>query len=299
LIFICTQLQPSLIEQEEAYMAKISYNTNGLRTLEIRDAIRAISVAGYDGVELSLSPKHLDVFSVTADEASELRRFIQDTGLVACCLATGFDTLLSSERFEPSLIHPTPAGRQRRWDALRKSIELGCALGVPVINFGSGFQKKEVTAEEAWDFLVEGVARCLEFAGGAVTLAIEPEPEFFIETNREAVKLIRAVGSPYFRLNQDIGHANVCEDDYLQSIADALPLTSHIHIEDIRNRVHRHEIPGDGDINFVSIASILDAAGYEHFVSVELYNHADVYPTALRRSLEQLRVAGIAAVPVS
>ena len=167
-----------------------------------------------------------------------------------------------------------------------------------MVNFGSGFQNAAVSAAAAHEFLLEGISRCLEFAGGAVTLAIEPEPEFFIETNRQAVRLIQEVNSPYFRLNQDIGHVNVCEEDYLQSIANALPVTAHIHIEDIRSRVHHHEIPGDGDIDFSAIAAILEKGVYEKFVSVELYNHTEIYQAALRRSLEQLRAMGIAAAPV-
>lgn len=279
-------------------MVKISYNANGLRTLGVREAIRAVSAAGYDGIEISLSPHHIDVFNMTLAEAGELRSFIHDCGISACCLATGYDTLLSSERFEPSLIHPTQTGRQRRLDALMRSIDLACWLGIPVMNFGSGFRKTEMTPAAAWDSLLEGVSRCLQHAGGAVTLAIEPEPEFFVETNRQAAQLIRQLASPYFRLNQDIGHVNVCEDDYLASIAEALPVTAHIHIEDIRNRVHRHEIPGEGDIDLQAVSEILDAGGYDGFVSVELYNHADIYQTALCRSLDHLRAVGIATVPV-
>jgi len=279
-------------------MARLSYNANGLRTLGIREAVREVSKAGYDGIELSLSPHHIDVFSITRPEAEQLGSFIRDCGISACCLATGYDTLLSSERFEPSLIHPTKSGRQSRLDVLSRSIDLAVWLGVPVINFGSGFLKPDVTAPVAWEYLLDGVSHCLDHAAGAVTLAIEPEPGFFIETNRQAAELIRQAGSANFRLNQDIGHANVCEDDYLTSIAEALPITAHMHIEDIRNRVHRHEIPGDGDIDFTAISRILTEGGYEGFVSVELYNHADVYETALRRSRDQLKSVGISAVLV-
>jgi len=279
-------------------MAKISYNANGLRKLSLREAVRVVSEAGYDGIELSLSPHHIDVFSMTTAEAGELRSFICDCGISACCLATGYDLLLSSERFEPSLICPTKSDRQRRLDVLVRSIDLACSLGIPVINFGSGFRKPEVAPMAARDYLLEGVGGCLEHVGQAVTLAIEPEPGFFIETNGQAEELIRQVDSPFFRLNQDIGHVNVCEDDYLTSIAEALPVTAHIHIEDIRDRIHRHEIPGDGDIDFPAVAAVLQEGGYERFVSVELYNHSETYDIALSRSLDHLRAVGISNVQV-
>lgn len=270
-------------------MIKLSYNTNGLRTIALADAVREVAAAGYDGIELSLHPSHLDPFRFTAADALRLRSALDGAGLAACSLATGADNLLSGERFEPSLIHPVKAGRQRRIDLISRAVEIAVQVGVPVVSFASGIRRPEVPLETARDLLREGVGRCLDRAAGEVILAIEPEPGFLIETNGQAVDIVEQLGSPWLRLNQDIGHANVCEDDYLASIERALPLTRHIHVEDIKGRVHRHEIPGDGDIDFPALFEALRRGGYSHYLSVELYNHGDVYPTALRRSLRFLR----------
>jgi hydroxypyruvate isomerase len=83
----------------------------------------------------------------------------------------------------------------------------------------------------------------------------------------------------------------VCEDGYLASIAAALPWTCHLHVEDIKGRVHRHEIPGDGDIDFPALFRVLARAGYPHFASVELYDHGERHREALHRSLACLRQA--------
>jgi hydroxypyruvate isomerase len=268
---------------------RIAYNANGLRKLGLHDAVRAIAKAGYQGVELSLHPSHIDPETFTKADAISLRTLIHDQGIRACCLATGADQLLGSERFEPSLIHPTQSGRQRRIDLLRRAIDVAGWLQVPVVSLASGFRKPEVPAKLAHDLLVTGISQCLEHAGTAVSLAIEPEPDFFISTNTEASALIREIGSPGFRLNQDIGHANVCEDDYLASIERSLALTSHIHVEDIKNRHHHHEIPGEGDIDFREFFRILRDGSYSGYISVELYNHGDMYEEALQRSIQHLR----------
>jgi hydroxypyruvate isomerase len=270
-------------------MFKLSYNTNGLRTIALADAVREIAAAGYDGIELSLHPSHLDPFRFNAVDAARLRSILDGAGLTACSLATGADNLLSAERFEPSLIHPSETGRQRRIDLISRAVEIAVQLGVPVVSFASGIRRPEVPEEAARELLYEGIGRCLDRAAGEVVLAIEPEPEFLIETNGQAVEVIERLGSPGLRLNQDVGHANVCEDDYLTSIERALPLTRHIHVEDIKGRVHRHEIPGEGDIDFPALLDSLRRGGYGHYLSVELYNHGDVYPMALRRSLRFLR----------
>jgi sugar phosphate isomerase/epimerase len=269
-------------------MVRIAYNANGLRNLSLAAAIRAVAQAGYEGIELSLHPSHIDPFSFTPAQAAETRRVLADAGVAACCLATGADTLLGPERFEPSLIHPDAAERGRRVDMIRRGIDLAEELGVPVVNFASGIRRDGRAADEVWERLEEGVRICLEHARDAVVLAIEPEPGFLVETNAQAARLVRRLGSAGLCINQDVGHANVVEDDYLDSIRRALPLTGHMHIEDIKGRHHHHEIPGDGDIDFRAVFDILHDGGYDGFVSVELYNHADVYPTALRRSLVHL-----------
>jgi sugar phosphate isomerase/epimerase len=278
---------------------RLAYNANGLRSIGLRDAVQAVAAAGYQGIELSLHPNHIDPKAFTKADADSLRTFIHEQGIQACCLATGADTLLGPERFEPSLIHPSKSARQQRIDLLRWAIDVAGWLEVPVVSVASGLRKPEVSSALAHDMLLTGISSCLEHAGTSVTLAIEPEPDFFIQTNVEACALIREIGSPYFRLNQDIGHANVCEDDYLKSIEKSLTLTSHIHVEDIKKRHHHHEIPGDGDIDFPEFFRIIRDGSYAGYISVELYNHSDMYEVALKRSMQHLRAMEPAACPAA
>lgn len=270
-------------------MMKFCYNANGLRNLGLLEAVRAVARAGYEGIELSLHPRHIEPFHFNAAQVKQLREELKHANLQACCLATGADLLLGPERFEPSFIHPTREGRQRRVELMRWAIDVAADLGVPVINFSSGIRQPQVPPEAAWEMLQSGVSQCLTHAAGRVTLAIEPEPGFFIQTNGEAAELIRQLGSSHLRINQDLGHANVCEEDYLDSVARALPLTAHFHVEDIKKRVHQHEIPGEGDIDFPGFFRVLRQGGYRGFLSVELYNHAPVYEQALTRSMAFLR----------
>ena len=64
-----------------------------------------------------------------------------------------------------------------------------------------------------------------------------------------------------------------------------MPFTRHMHIEDIKGRVHHHEIPGEGDIDFDRVFSILHKANYAHYISVELHHHNDRWQSALSESL--------------
>ena len=96
------------------------------------------------------------------------------------------------------------------------------------------------------------------------------------------------MNSTRVRLNLDIGHVFCSETDCYSAIEKALPYSRHIHIEDIRNGVHHHEIPGEGDIDFPRIIQLLTSSDYNHYVSVELHHHADMWERALGESLSFL-----------
>ncbi|MFE6554044.1 sugar phosphate isomerase/epimerase family protein [Streptomyces sp. NPDC057746] len=276
-------------------MHRLSYNANGLRNLSVERAVEEVAEAGYDGIELSLHPAHIDPFSFSETEASIIRKALERTGIEACCLAAGADNLLSEERFEPSLVHPDAAGRARRVDLVKRSIHIADMLGVPLINFATGKRKPEVDPADARRWLVEGITDILDSTDSDVILAMEPEPEFFLETNAAVAQLARELNSPRFALAQDLGHCRVVEEDHLASVERHLPITPVFQIEDIKGRTHYHEIPGDGDIDFVEFFRILRRGGYEGHVSVELYNHSDLYRHALRRSHEVLTAAAASA----
>jgi sugar phosphate isomerase/epimerase len=144
-----------------------------------------------------------------------------------------------------------------------------------------------VSIPQAWDHLLEGVSECLVHAKGTI-LAIEPEPGFFVETTTDAIALIQTLLSVDIRLNLDIGHVYLCEQDYLGAIEKAMLYTRHIHIEDIKSRIHRHEIPGEGDIDFEAVFRILKQHQYRHYISVELYHHNTRWAQALEKSRQYL-----------
>jgi sugar phosphate isomerase/epimerase len=269
-------------------MFPISYNTNGLRDISLEAAVAAIAGAGYDGVELSCHSAHLHPLRATPAEIAAVRALFERQRLPVVCVATGADDLLGSTRFEPSFITADAEGRVLRARLTRKAIEIARSLDCPIVNFSSGIRKEGVGPEAARNFLLDGVRRCLDGSPEEVTLAIEPEPGFFVETIDGALDLINEVGSPRFRLNIDVGHARVTETDFLGSLERGIPFTRHVHIEDIKGQVHRHEIPGDGDIDFREVFRTFLAGGYRGYLSVELYLHAERKQQALTRSRSHL-----------
>lgn len=269
-------------------MIQLAYNLNGLRHLSLDDACSRVAEAGFDGIELSLHPAHLDPFASRSRDLVQLRQTTEDLGLDMPSLAAGADDLLSSRKFEPSLVSPSADGRRQRIDLLRRAIVLAEELDIPNLNFATGILRPDVSRYTAYDWLREGIDVLLDFSE-TVTLTMEPEPGFFFQRNSEVAGFVSAVNHSRFRLAQDLGHTRVVDDDYLESVRQHLGITPVIQVEDIKGRIHNHEIPGDGDIDWQGFSAVLAGEGWQGWLSVELYNHGDRLYEALSRSFGVLR----------
>lgn len=275
-------MQPRLSKGEPVY--PLSYNTNGLRNLSLLEAIQAVAAAGYSGIELSMHAVHIHPDTVTTAQVDEIAQTLRRHQLSPVCLATGADDLLSPERFEPSLVTRDESGRARRVAVIRQALDIARVLQIPVVNFASGCLGIGEEREAAWERLVSGIRACLESQPTGPVLAIEPEPGFVVGTTRDAISLIEEIDDPRLVMNMDIGHVYCSEDDFLEAIERAAPYSRHIHIEDIRQRIHCHEVPGDGEIPFDDVFAALERGRYQGCLSVELYTKTGEWQQALERS---------------
>jgi L-ribulose-5-phosphate 3-epimerase UlaE len=53
----------------------------------------------------------------------------------------------------------------------------------------------------------------------------------------------------------------------------------------VKGKVHYHEMPGEGGIDFTAVLEVLKDSYYEGFITVELYNHVEVWEKALSPTL--------------
>ncbi|WP_033165368.1 sugar phosphate isomerase/epimerase family protein [Clostridium sp. KNHs205] len=262
---------------------RLSYNVNGLRNLDLLTAIHRVQEAGYEAIELSLHQRHLHPFFTGEEEIKKLTKELKNTKMKPVCLATGAELLLSSVKHEPSLIAPVKAGRNARISLLQEAAKMAETLEIPVVNFCSGYKSPLMSDEDADKYLIEGIWKAAIGAGNVI-FAIEPEPGMFIETTQQAIALIKKAKVPNLKLNVDLGHVVCCEENVQESLTKALPFTAHIHIEDIKGRTHRHLIPGTGDIDWSMFAKCLEDAGYEGYLSVELYDYDSMADQAMKES---------------
>lgn len=270
----------------------IGYNTNGFAHHLLEDAIAIIADIGYRGVALTLDYHALNPYA--ADFTEQFRRVdrLLEKHNLRCVIETGARYLLDPLRkHAPTLLDPSPAGRERRLDFLFHAIDLADALHADAVSFWSGARPPGLDDEAAMKRLADGCARALERAEPhLVRLAFEPEPGMFIDTMARFAELRRRLNHPLFGLTLDVGHVHCLADGsvagHVRAEKDHL---FNIHIEDMKQGAHDHLPFGEGDIEFAPVFAELRSAGYAHGVYVELSRHSHAAVETARNAFSFLQ----------
>ncbi|MCE0539295.1 sugar phosphate isomerase/epimerase [Kineosporia rhizophila] len=269
---------------------RYAYVTNGLGDHRLDHALRMLADHGYSGVGLSLDHHHLDPFgpdlprrvAVTADR-------LRDLGL-AVVVETGARFVLDARRkHEPTLL--SDEGRERRVEFLRIATRVAADLGAEAVSFWSGVRRPGVSAETAWQRLVEGCEAVLLTAEPLqVKLAFEPEPGMLVASVDDWRRLRDTLGHPLFGLTLDVGHCLVTEPQPIPEVVkDVRDELFYVQIDDMPRGVHEHLDFGEGDVDFPPALDALK--GFEGLVAVELSRHSHTAHTTVPRSIEFLKAA--------
>ena len=269
---------------------RFAYNTNGLTSHRLDDALSLLADTGYDGVALTLDVAHHDPFAPdlgrrTAALADRLRGL--DLGSV---VETGARFLLDPRRkHQPTLVTADPAGRQRRREFLRLCVDVAADLGSEAVSFWAGVPAADLDRDEAWSWLVEGVQDVVAHARERdVVVAIEPEPGMLVDDCDDWMRL--ALDVPEITLALDTGHCIVSgrwsPDDAVREFA---PLLGAVAVEDMPRGVHEHRAPGEGDMDLPAVLAALAAVDHRGLVSFELSRDSHRADTLVAAALATMR----------
>ncbi len=274
---------------------QLAFSTNGFTRTSLEAACDAIAAAGYGHVELLADRPHLWPPKLDAATLARLRRRLADLGLTVAALnantAVGYYRDPPDEPlFGPSLCHPNADLRRWRIDFTRRALEVAAELEAPVVTITAGRARPGCPPETAWPLLVDAVG---ELAAAAerlgVRIALEYEPGLLIERASQATALFAAVASPALGLNLDVGHAWVVGEAPAAVVREmGTSRLFHLHLEDIRDRVHYHRVPGDGEIDFAALFAALADVAYDGAAAVELYTCVDAPEAAARAARDFL-----------
>ncbi|MDG4811020.1 sugar phosphate isomerase/epimerase [Micromonospora sp. WMMD1120] len=271
---------------------RFAYNTNGLTSHRLDDALTLLADCGYDGVALTLDVAHHDPYAPDlAGRTRRLARRLNALGL-ASVVETGARFLLDPRRkHHPTLVSPTKEDRIRRRDFLRLCVDVAVGLGSEAVSFWAGVPEPGADRDRSWHWLVDGARSVVEYAERhGMTCALEPEPGMLVDDCDDWARLAAQI--PGLTLALDTGHCLVsgryAPDAAVRVFASRLGACA---IEDMPRGRHEHRAPGEGDLDFPAVLGALTDVGYPGLVSLELSRDAHRADTLVPAALAALRAA--------
>lgn len=266
---------------------KLSITTSIYRATPLHEALRRLCDYGFDAVELTAIPHpyegHIEATRTSQAELDELRARLDGLCMEVSAITSGPLPPLASEN-------------DLRYLSL--SFEMAERLSAPVvITYVTGGHQWEDLSEERWrPVLVETFRRCADEAEArGVRLALETEPGLLIANPYDGLSLIREVNHPNFGYNFCIPHIVpvIEESDTLENVVrQAGGLIFNTHLADVEGRVHKHTLPGEGEVDFPALFAHLGEVGYEGYFTFDLYPYADRADVAARKVAETMKRFG-------
>jgi sugar phosphate isomerase/epimerase len=247
---------------------------------------RFVRSVGYEGLEVApftLAPLITDV---SAAERAELKQQAADAGVEIL----GLHWLLA--RTEGFHLTSPEAAVRRRTAAYLVSLAEACRdLGGELMVFGSPKQRSllpGVTSDQALAWAADTFRLAMpSIADAGVRLCMEPlspAETDVVNTCAEAMRLAEMVGHPDFVLHLDVKAMSSESTPPTDLIRQYGGLAGHFHANDANLRG-----PGFGDIDFVPIFQALEEAGYDRWVSVEVFDYTPDPETIAHRSIDYMR----------
>lgn len=217
---------------------------------------------GFDGIEIALGQKG-DV-----DYKKTVKTF-KDHGLVCSSVCGLFGENRDirgpkKEYIEDGLLYIK--------DCLEACAALECQLFAgPVYSaVGRAVMVEEAEKKVQWETVVENLGKVCQWAEKyGVYIAIEPLNRFetdFINICRDAVKMVKDVGSKMLKIHLDTFHMGIEEKNSAMAVLDAGNLLYLLHASE-----NDRGAPGTGQVPWKNIADALRRINYDKWVVIESF----------------------------
>lgn len=257
-------------------MIRFAYNTNGLQSHRLEDALALLAEDGYEGVALTLDVMHLDPMRALPAEVAQVKRLLRTHGL-AVVVETGARYVLDARRKHwPSLDDADPLARMKRMFHLQRCLEIAAELGAEALTLATGPARARdadpvIVGALRVEALRELLARGAELG---VPVSLEPEPGHGIDTLAGWRALHDQL--PELRLTLDVSHVSLVEPEGTpaEAIAAHAQHLAVVHLEDAPAGEHEHVPFGEGDLDLRATLAALEAARFGGLCAVELSRHS-------------------------
>lgn len=247
---------------------------------------RFAAETGYDGIEIAPFMYEDNVKEIGHGRRQEIRDRAASFGLEIVGLHW---VLVGPEGVY--LTHPDREVRKATRDYLLYLIEFCGDIGGDTIVFGSPRQRnirQDVSRKEAYQYAAEIFIKCMNYAEDrGVVICIEPlggNETNFVTSIDEALDLVEMVNHTNFKTMVDIKAALAEKRPVKDVILEANGYLHHIHLNDYEGLA-----PGFGSTNFKPIIDQLEVAGYNRYLSIEVFQLKTGIKETARKSYEYLK----------
>lgn len=253
---------------------------------KIEDTLAHAARLGYAGLEIAPFTLANSVNDISAAE----RQRIHDLAPRNHIAIVGLHWLLVKP--EGLYLNHTDTGIRERTAKYFVDLVDCCAdFGGAIMVVGSPKQRNilpGVSRQQAWDWTAATFRDPVKRAEDrGVTICFEPlapSETNFINTAAEAIEFVKPFNSPRFKIILDVKAMSSESKPIPQIIRESWPHFAHFHAND-----QNLKGPGFGEVDFKPIAVALREAGYDGFVSVEVFKFEEGPEMIASRSLEYLR----------
>ena len=234
-------------------MIKLGINTVLYKAFDVKTALKAIKLAGYDGAEISAIQGMCEHLVLDAWET--------EAPLVKAAAREAQVELLSME--------VASLDEQR----LTKAFQAAQYLGIPVVNVGPGGKSGD---EESFDASIETLkARSALAAKYGVKLCCKAHVGSAIYSTPTTLKAMELIKDESFGIDMDPSHIHRAGEKPEDALASVVSRMGHVHIRDCKGPGPAPGAPQDqacgrGEINLYGYFKALVDAGYDGPVCLEV-----------------------------
>lgn len=254
----------------------------------IQRAFKVAAECGYDGIEIGGFRPHAYPQDLKDGGAAEIRKLSQEYGLPIVSYAPENNGSPYSLVFQDKGMNSESIEYFKL--ALDMSVEIGSSYCMLACNHpGYGRDKQQVK-----ELFIQNLALLSEYACSiGQTIILEPVTPFegtIITTSDDVAWALKEVNSPALKAMLDLACPITVGEpvsEYFEKLGKDL---RHIHFIDASSTSENHLIPGDGEIDFDRLVPYLKKAGYDGYISLELFSMYENEPDfSAQRGYEVLR----------